>query len=139
MSNNAHSVIWPIAKYQGWVGSSRKYNVVPVEDGTGNTKRTLAPAAYGVISIARDGGMPAELFGGFCEKNLCSESWDFVLVAVQYEMVRARMGTYLNHSRFLKRKGRVIKNLRGWKARASQRTARLVDVLGRAGSCYFAV
>lgn len=60
---------------------------MPVE-GTGTTRQKLVPAAEGVINFASDGGVPAELFCGFCKRHLCSESWEFVVKAVQYEMVR---------------------------------------------------
>ena len=52
----------------------------------GKKRQGLLPIA-GVIDFAREGGAPAKLFGGYCE-NQCSESWEFVLVAVHYEMVR---------------------------------------------------
>ena len=79
----------PIARYQGWIGRAWRSNVVHVlEVQEGKTRQGLLPIAAGVIDFAREGGLPAERFGEYCDNNLCSESWEFVLVAVHYEMVR---------------------------------------------------
>eukprot|EP00903_Cladosiphon_okamuranus_P009869 g9375.t1 len=37
------------------------------------------------LSYAREGGDLATLFGAFCKRYLCEESWDFLLEAVAYE------------------------------------------------------
>lgn len=87
--NKTRSLVVPIARYQGWIGRAWRSNVVQVMERHGaTTRRQLLPFA-GVIDYAREGGVPAELFGAYCDINLCSESWEFVLVAVHYEMVRA--------------------------------------------------
>lgn len=41
----------------------------------------------GSLCLIKKGGKTANRFGKFCQKNLCMESWDFVLDAVNYEMV----------------------------------------------------
>lgn len=48
----------------------------------------------GVVDLAREGGVTAELFGRFCRNNLCMKSWDFVVAAVQYDMVHTAEGNY---------------------------------------------
>lgn len=41
----------------------------------------------GSLCIAKNGGQMSDRFGKFCQKNLCMESWDFVLDAINYESV----------------------------------------------------
>lgn len=115
----------PIARYQGWVGSAWRYSVVPVEGGKfrGTTRRKPVPVADGIIDFASDGGRPAELFGEFCEKNLCSESWDFVVIAVHYETVRQSENCII---KYIVATLKMIVILRGQRIRASERIARLV-------------
>jgi len=43
------------------------------------------------LRYAREGGGVAALFGKFCTRNLCAESWDFIVDSVAYKvgLVRA--------------------------------------------------
>lgn len=40
----------------------------------------------GVVDYANEGGEVAEIFGDFCRKSLCMESWDFIVDAVAYKV-----------------------------------------------------
>ena len=90
-----NSLVIPIARYHGWIGRAWRFSIVPVDDHMGASgTQVLVPATDGIVDLAGRGGVPAELFGGFCEKHLCSESWEFVVVAVHYETVsRLKKGT----------------------------------------------
>eukprot|EP00752_Nemacystus_decipiens_P012857 g11384.t1 len=79
------SLVVPIARYHGWGWCSWRYRVVPVDDGRASSRGQLIPDADCVIDFACKGGVLAKLFGQFCERNLCSESWEFVVEAVHYE------------------------------------------------------
>lgn len=100
--NTAHSLIVPIARYQGWIGRAWRSNVVHVLERRSKTGPQLLPIA-GVIDFAREGGVPAELFARFCDTNLCSESWEFVVIAVHYEMVRTAAEVGIGNSCIVRR------------------------------------
>ena len=40
----------------------------------------------GAVDYAQEGGEVAEIFGDFCRKSLCMESWDFIVDAVAYKV-----------------------------------------------------
>eukprot|EP00903_Cladosiphon_okamuranus_P020541 g18854.t1 len=82
------SLVLPIARYEGWIGLTKRSKVVHIKEADGTSNQLLFSGTDGVLDFAVDGGVPAELFGVFCEQNMCSESWDFVLMSVHYEMVR---------------------------------------------------
>lgn len=66
-------------KNHGW----RKQAVIPVADDSDVADMD------GVHALATKGGEMAQRFGRFVQENLCMESWDFIVDAVQYETVSA--------------------------------------------------
>ena len=40
----------------------------------------------GVLEYAEEGGEVAAMFESFCARNLCGESWDFIVAARKYEV-----------------------------------------------------
>lgn len=58
-------------------------HVVPVE---GLTTRSADINNEGVLDYAEEGGEVADLFGDFCRRSLCGESWDFILDTVAYKV-----------------------------------------------------
>lgn len=75
------SVFVPVSKYHGRHGKG-KTGVVPLEVPIRRTFDNQRNVYY----YAQEGGEVAELFGEFCRKNLCMESWDFVLDSVAYKV-----------------------------------------------------
>ncbi|CAM9794056.1 unnamed protein product [Pylaiella littoralis] len=74
-----HSLLTPLVthfKNNGWT----KKVLVPVEEDLG------IDDLPGVHELAKQGGEMAQRFGRFVQENLCMESWDFIVDAVQYEM-----------------------------------------------------
>lgn len=56
----------------------------------------------GVYDFAQEGGEVAEIFGEFCRKSLCMESWEFIRDSVVYKVssgfsVNRRYGTIVHH------------------------------------------
>lgn len=45
----------------------------------------VTPDLDDVLTMAKKGGQNADEFGGFCQKHLCMESWDFIVDVVHYE------------------------------------------------------
>lgn len=80
-----HSFVTPLAahfKQHGWT----KQAVIPLEEDVNDFP--------GLHEIAKTGGEMAQRFGRFVQENLCMESWDFILDAVQYEMVSVTAQTW---------------------------------------------
>lgn len=77
------SVLTPVATHDKWF-RARERCVLPIER---KSFSGLLPVDAGVLSYAREGGDVVELFTQHCRNHLCSESWDFILVAVHYEVL----------------------------------------------------
>lgn len=69
--------LWAHYKCHGWT----RQPVVPVQEDPDTANLP------GVHELAKQGGDLSQRFGRFVQENLCMESWDFILDAVQYEMV----------------------------------------------------
>lgn len=55
-----------------------------------------------IYSYAQEGGEVATIFGDYCRKSLCMESWDFVLDSVAYkvhDIVRRIVKPTMRHKR----------------------------------------
>lgn len=50
------------------------------------SQRSYAEGEPACLSYAREGGVLATLFGDFCRRCLCEESWEFIVEAVAYEV-----------------------------------------------------
>lgn len=77
-------VIIPLGAYEKWFGES-KAAILPVEEGDDIPMEPISDTD-GVLEIASKGGISSDRFGEFCRKNLCMESWDFIVEAVQYQV-----------------------------------------------------
>lgn len=76
------SLFVPLVSYQK---SARTTSVVvPVECGS---DVEMVSSMAGALPIARAGGEMGDLFGQFCRKHLCMESWDFIVEVCKYEQL----------------------------------------------------
>lgn len=104
ISHDSCSALIPVSRYYGWHGVRRRY-VLPVEVPTSQS----VDDKEGVYDFAQEGGEVAEIFGEFCRKNLCMESWEFIRDSVVYKVpsgfsVNRRCGTIVHHKYVAQRK-----------------------------------
>lgn len=77
----ACSALVPVCRHYGCIGGGKTF-VLPVQ---GHYCRSDCDK-QGVCDFAHEGGELAKMFGDFCRKNLCMESWDFIMDSVAYEV-----------------------------------------------------
>eukprot|EP00904_Undaria_pinnatifida_P000027 jgi/Undpi1/10024/HiC_scaffold_28.g12478.m1 len=77
------SALVPVCRHYGCIGGGKTF-VLPVQ---GHYCRSDCDK-QGVCDFAHEGGELAKMFGDFCRKNLCMESWDFIMDSVAYEELR---------------------------------------------------
>lgn len=75
-----------MAIHDGWCGyvTSR---ITPTEDYSISMRpKSSGPTYHGVLGYVEEGGPVASMFEYFCTRNLCAESWDFIVAACEYEV-----------------------------------------------------
>ena len=78
--------------HDGWCGFGIS-RIIPTEDAA---PRMLSdPTFDGVLGYVQEGGSLASMFEQYCTRNLCAESWDFIVEACKYEV-----HTYDHHDAF---------------------------------------
>ena len=86
-----------VAMHDGWCGFGIS-RIIPTEN---SARRALSDLTFdGVVGYFREGGLLASMFEQFCTRNLCAESWDFIVEACKYEV-----HTYGHHDVFWNRDG----------------------------------
>lgn len=59
---------------------------ISVQPNTLKISTRSGPTCNGVLGYAEEGGPVASMFEDFCTRNLCAESWDFIVAACRYEV-----------------------------------------------------
>ncbi len=72
--------------HEGWCGAGIA-RIIPTENGLVSVPRiSSGPTVDGVLGYVDEGGAVASMFEHFCTRNLCAESWEFIVAACEYEV-----------------------------------------------------
>lgn len=85
-------MLLPMAQYEGWPCCRFKSSAVFNADGDTKSVDPVADAEMaevnGILILTSENTHAdlGKLFGQFCRKYLCMESWEFILEAVRYQV-----------------------------------------------------
>jgi len=72
--------------HEDWCGAGIS-RIIPIENHPVSVLRISSGLTVdGVLGYVEKGGAVAAMFENFCTRNLCAESWDFIVAACEYEV-----------------------------------------------------